>query len=362
MIEIRHLKLVDTVAKVGSLNKAADQLCLTPSALSHQLKELESHIGTQVFYRIDNQLHFTPAGKELRDAGKEILAQFEQLEDRVRQINQDQLRGYIHGYSEEETRRLNDQAQTISDLLHWDSIWEDGSFILEAGCGVGAQTKIISSKNPKSNFIAIDLYEKSLSKARETISEANLNNVEFQQADIFDLPFKNKSFDHIFVCFVLEHLSKPQLALQELKRVLKTQGTITVIEGDHDSTYFYPNSQVAKKAIQAQVTLQKQNGGNANIGRQLYPMLLAAGFVDVNVSPRQVYVDDSKPDLIEGFIKNTFTAMIRGITEEALSKKIILRQEMEQGIRDLYKTAEGGGTFCYTFFKANARLYPHEIS
>lgn len=355
MIEVRHLKLVDTVAEVGSLSKAAERLCLTQSALSHQLKELESHLGVQIFHRIKNRLHFTPAGKEFREAGKEILDQFEHLENRVLQINQDQLKRYIHGYSEEETGRLNNQAKTISDLLHWDSIWQNGSLILEAGCGVGSQTKIISSKNPKSNFMSVDISEKSLSKARETIGSLGIENVKFQQTDIFDLPFENESYDHVFVCFVFEHLIKPDLALRELKRVLKKQGTITIIEGDHGSTYFYPESQAAKKVVQAQVDLQKKNGGNANIGRQLFPLMSDAGFTDINVTPRQVYVDESKPTMVEGFIKNTFTAMIQGIKEEVLSKRLISKSEMEDGIRDLYKTAEGG-TFCYTFFKATAKI------
>jgi len=355
MIEVRHLKLVDMVAKVGSLSKAADELCLTQSALSHQLKELESNLGVQIFHRINNKLHFTPAGKEFRDAGREILEQFDHLENRISQINQQQLKTYVHGYSDEESIRLNNQAKTISDLLHWDTTWEDGSLILEAGCGVGAQTKIISSKNATCNFVSIDVSEKSLKQAQETITSLGIENVVFQQENIFDLPFDDESFDHVFVCFVLEHIAKPHLALQELKRVLKKQGTITIIEGDHGSTFFYPDSNAAKKAIQAQVDLQKQNEGNANIGRQLFPLLSDSEFIDIHVNPRQVYVDASKPEMVEGFIKNTFTAMIQGIKEEALLKKIISKSEIEAGIHDLYKTAQAG-TFCYTFFKATARI------
>src|SRR3990170_2165969 len=194
MIEIRHFKLIDTVSKVGSLKKAAEKLFLTQSALSHQLKELETQLGEQIFYRINNQLHFTPAGKEFRDAGKEILEHLEKLQSRLHQISQNQLRNYIHGYSLEETRRLNDQATTISDLLHWDSTWKEGSLILEAACGVGAQTRIISQKNPNSNFISIDLSEKSLSTATQVIEALNINNVEFSQADVFNLPFDNGLF------------------------------------------------------------------------------------------------------------------------------------------------------------------------
>ncbi|MEL7159415.1 MAG: hypothetical protein AAFN92_01550, partial [Bacteroidota bacterium] len=65
-------------------------------------------------------------------------------------------------------------------------------------------------------------------------------------------------------------------------------------------------------------------------------------------------VDGSKPELVEGFIKKTFTAMIKGIAAEAVAEKIIPQGDMERGIRDLYRTAEADGTFCYTFFKAVA--------
>lgn len=352
MIEIKHFKLVDTVARVGSLTKAAERLFLTQSALSHQLKELENHLGARVFYRINNQLHFTPVGKEFLDAGKDILEQIEDLQQRLAELSRDRLKSYVHGYSDEEARRLNDQAMSISELLHWDSEWPAGSTVLEAGCGVGAQTVIISTKNPDVQFVSTDLSEKSLRKASQVIDSMSIPNVEFKHADVFDLPFDNDFFDHVFVCFLLEHIHAPDRALTELKRVLKPGGTITVIEGDHGSIYFHPDSPAAWKAIQAQIALQKQNGGNTNIGRELYPLLSRAGFVNVGVNPRMVYVDDSKPEMAEGFTRNTFTAMIKGVADEVIAKNLISKDEFDSGIRDLYHTAVGEGTFCYTFFKA----------
>ncbi len=261
------------------------------------------------------------------------------------------MQEYIHGYTAKEAIRLNDQANTLDDLLHQDSVWTDGTLILEAGCGVGAQTKIIAAKNKNTQFISVDISPGSIKKAEILTNSLGLKNVKYQQADIFNLPFNDNYFDHVFVCFVLEHLLNPVKALVELKRVLKPGGAIMVIEGDHGSAYFYPESKDASKAIQCQVELQKQNGGDANIGRKLYPLLYKSGFDNVNISPRMVYADDSKPGLVEGFTRNTFTAMIEGIAETAVSKKLINKEQMVQGIKDLYKTAEGGGTFCYTFFK-----------
>ena len=65
-----------------------------------------------------------------------------------------------------------------------------------------------------------------------------------------------------------------------------------------------------------------------------------------------VYVDSSKPELVEGFIKKTFTAMVEGIREEALIEQLMNECGFNQGIADLYRTTEIDGVFCYTFFKA----------
>jgi ubiquinone/menaquinone biosynthesis C-methylase UbiE len=258
---------------------------------------------------------------------------------------------YVHGYSEREAKRLKDQANTLDHLLHHDSVWNDGSLILEAGCGVGAQIRIIAPANKGSQFISIDISHESVESARTMAASLGISNVSFQQADIFHLPFPDNHFDHIFVCFVLEHLPNPITALQMLKRVLKPGGTIMVIEGDHGSTYFHPDSEEARDAVSCQVMLQKMNGGNANIGREIYPLLKESGFSNIIVSPRMVYVDDSKPALVEGFTRNTFSAMIEGVATPAIEAGLISPERMKKGIADLYHCADGGGTFCYTFFK-----------
>jgi ubiquinone/menaquinone biosynthesis C-methylase UbiE len=261
---------------------------------------------------------------------------------------------YVHGYDQRENLRLQDQASTLVELLHSDTFYPSGSRVLEAGCGVGAQTITLARNSPDAHITSVDISERSVVEAKEKIEGAGFTNVIFQQGDIFNLPFKPESFDHIFGCFVFEHLAQPVEALNCLKDLLKVSGTITVIEGDHGSTYFYPESEAAHKAIQCQVELQKRAGGNANIGRELYPLLNAVGFSAIHVSPRMVYVDASKPRLVEGFTKNTFTAMIEGVREPSIASGLIDEKTFDDGIRALYRTTETDGVFCYTFFKAIA--------
>jgi SAM-dependent methyltransferase len=258
---------------------------------------------------------------------------------------------YVHGYDTRENTRLQDQAASLVDLLHSDTAYPPGSAVLEAGCGVGAQTVTLAARSPGARFTSVDISAASIAEARRRTAAAAITNVEFQHADIFDSPFAPESFDHVFVCFLLEHLARPIEALAALQRLLKPGGTVTVIEGDHGSTYFHPESRAAERAIQCLVDLQRAAGGNALIGRQLYPLMIEAGLDAVRVSPRMVYVDSSRPGLVEGFTLRTFTAMIEGVREPAIAGGLADAASFDGGIRDLRRTAEDDGVFCYTFFK-----------
>src|SRR5215471_17453281 len=94
------------------------------------------------------------------------------------------------------------------------------------------------------------------------------------------------------------------------------------------------------------------SGGNAMIGRQLYSLLSGAGFDAVRVSPRTVYVDSSRPELVDGFTRRTFTAMVEGVRDRAINAGIVDAETFDAGIRALHRTTEQDGAFCYTFFKA----------
>ncbi|MDO8679815.1 MAG: methyltransferase domain-containing protein [Acidobacteriota bacterium] len=261
----------------------------------------------------------------------------------------------VHGYDERANTRLQDQHDALVDLLHSDTAYPHGSTVLEAGCGVGAQTVTLATRSPGARFTSVDISADSLAEARRRVEAAGITNVQFQRGDVFDLPFEPESFDHLFVCFLLEHLAQPVDALVGLQRLIKPGGTVTVIEGDHGSTYFHPDSVAAQRAVQCQVDLQRAAGGDPNIGRRVYPLMLDAGIEGVRVSPRMVYVDSSRPDLVDRFTLRTFTAMIEGVRERALAAGLADAAAFDAGIRDLRRTAEADGVFCYTFFKGVGR-------
>jgi ubiquinone/menaquinone biosynthesis C-methylase UbiE len=262
---------------------------------------------------------------------------------------------YVHGYSEREALRLVDQGKTLAPLMHHDTCYPDGSKVLEVGCGVGAQTITLAKNSPQAEITSVDISEPSLNHAKNLIEKEGISNVDFQVADIMNLPFEDETFDYVFICFVLEHLPDPVGALLSLKRVLKKGGSITVIEGDHGSCYFHPETKEAVKVWECLIKVQTDLNCNPLMGRELYPLLIEAGFEDVQIDPRIVYVDSSKPELVDGFIEKTIIAMVEGVKDQSIESDLIDLATWEKGIEDLYMSAEPSGTFFYNFFKGIAR-------
>lgn len=86
MIEIRHLRTLVTLRECGNLARAAEQLGVTQSALSYQLKALEEQYGTQLFRRKGRGPRFTAAGLRLLSLADEVLPLVDSAERELRNL------------------------------------------------------------------------------------------------------------------------------------------------------------------------------------------------------------------------------------------------------------------------------------
>jgi LysR family transcriptional regulator for metE and metH len=91
-LEVRHLQLVSAVADLGSLTRAGDRLHLTQSALSHQLRDVESRLGTALFLRVGKRLVLTPAGERLLESARDLLGRLQAVEQDVKRMGTDRAR------------------------------------------------------------------------------------------------------------------------------------------------------------------------------------------------------------------------------------------------------------------------------
>ena len=111
----------------------------------------------------------------------------------------------------------------------------------------------------------------------------------------------------------------------------------------------------ADRAIRCLIDLQARARGDALIGRALFPLVSAAGYADVHARRGWSTWTRAVRQLVEGFTKLTFTAMVEGVRDAAIAAGMLTTAEdFDGGVADLYRTAGTDGTFCYTFFKATA--------
>ncbi|ABG31382.1 LysR family transcriptional regulator [Roseobacter denitrificans] len=80
-IEFRHLRTIEAIHEAGGLARAAEQLHITQSALSHQIKGLEDQAGVELFVRRSKPLKLSPAGMRLLKLARQVLPQIKALQD-----------------------------------------------------------------------------------------------------------------------------------------------------------------------------------------------------------------------------------------------------------------------------------------
>ena len=126
---------------------------------------------------------------------------------------------------------------------------------------------------------------------------------------------------------------------------------MTVIEGDHGSAYFHPDSAAARAAIDCQVQLQADAGGDALIGRRVYPLMVEAGLAR-RTGVAAGGVRGRRPAGVGRGLHAPYVRRDgRGRARAALAAGMIDAETFDAGVRDLYRAAEPDGTFSYTFFK-----------
>ena len=259
---------------------------------------------------------------------------------------------YVHGYSDRETQRLMEQSLILEELLHSGTSYPPGSRVLEVGCGVGAQTRILLSRNPGIRLTSIDISGESIAKARSAVASGGYGEVTFKQEDILQPSFAPGSFDHIFVCFLLEHLEAPGQAPKTMAALLREEGTLTVIEGDHGSGFWTPETEASMAAWNGLIDSQRLQGHDPNIGRRLYPIMKESGIGIREVAPLPAYADQSNHRLLDGVVNQIITPMVFSAERHVLDHRLVAPTVWKKGLEELSHVANHeGGSFFYSWFK-----------
>jgi ubiquinone/menaquinone biosynthesis C-methylase UbiE len=159
-----------------------------------------------------------------------------------------------------------------------------GMELLDCGCGPGTITLGLAQRVAPGHAVGIDAGESQIELARDIAAREGVYNAEFQVGSVYALPFENGTFDAVFSHAVMEHLSSPVKALQEIRRVLRPGGLAGICSPDWDGFLISPSLPGVKDAIDFYRRIQEYNGGNTSVGKQLGTLALEGGFARVKVS------------------------------------------------------------------------------
>ncbi|RTE80412.1 hypothetical protein BHE90_005114 [Fusarium euwallaceae] len=184
--------------------------------------------------------------------------------------------------------------------------------LLDVGAGSGTISTSLARYIPDGHVTATDISDEILVRAREYADSQGVTNIEFKRADVFELPFSDSTFDVTHAHQVLCHLDTPTEAIQEMIRVTKPGGVVSLRESDMHMWCFWPEIPGLLKFHENQIRVLVANGGQDKGGRQLVSWALKAGVArqDITASfgtwcysdpeDRRVWAESMRERLIGG--------------------------------------------------------------
>jgi len=191
---------------------------------------------------------------------------------------------YTHGHHESVLRshRWRTAENSAAYLL---PALQPGMSLLDVGCGPATVTVDLAARLAPGTVVGVDASAKVIGMAQETATAAGTDNVSFQVADAYALPFPEGSFDVVHAHQVLQHLTDPVAALREMRRVARPGGLVAVRDADYSGMTWYPPSAGLDEWQLLYHEVTQANRAEADAGRRLLSWVREAGFDPAGITP-----------------------------------------------------------------------------
>jgi len=187
--------------------------------------------------------------------------------------------GYALGYSELMVRALKSRTAEVNAEFLLPHL-RPGMRLLDCGCGPGSITLGLARAVAPGDTVGIDIERSQVDMATEAAEREGVNNVRFQVANIYELPFPADSFDVAFMYALLGHLDRPIDGLREVLRVLKPGGIAGLSHGDFGVDVLAPPSRFLETIKARTIEHGLQQGRNRR-GRNQQRLMRRAGFAEL---------------------------------------------------------------------------------
>lgn len=198
-------------------------------------------------------------------------------------VKVDQRETYTVGYSDVAVRYMR-RRHAGRDAAFLLPHLKPGMSLLDCGCGPGTITVGFAEVVAPGRVIGIDVDAGQVEAARKEARDRGVQNLRFEAASVYQLPFPDHSFDAVFSHALFEHLSEPLAGLQEIRRVLRPGGVAALSSPDWSGNLMAPRDAEAERAIEVYKAIQQRNGGNPYVGRELGCHLKEAGFSRITLA------------------------------------------------------------------------------
>jgi SAM-dependent methyltransferase len=201
-----------------------------------------------------------------------------------RHLGQQTGERYVGGYSPQLIREILGKRTAQRETAFFLPLLRPGMSVLDCGCGPGAITVELAGFVAPGSVVGIDIEASQSGVGMARAREWGVDNVRFQQGNLYRLPFADASFDAVLAHAVLYHLRDPERALGEIRRVLKPGGVAGLRDLDDGGTVVTPINPLLERAADIGKKLLRRCGGDPLFGRKQAALMRKLGFTDVTPS------------------------------------------------------------------------------
>ena len=158
-------------------------------------------------------------------------------------------------------------SKSLSFLQNWVDIPPEAS-ILDVACGTGEFAKLLLEKNPQQQITGVDISEEMLEIAKDKLRD--YPNVNLSNNSVTSLPFSDESFELVICANSFHYFEHPQPALTEMKRVIKPNGKLIILDWCRDYMLL--------KIVDALLKITDPAHQKCYTQSELNHLLLSAGF------------------------------------------------------------------------------------